>query len=62
MKLIYYERYEPALQGWTLNIARAESLGVWLTSLSGANKSQIRILSETKPIVAESTIKIRKVL
>jgi len=60
MKLIYYERYEPALQGWTLNVTRAESLGVWLKGLSDDEKSKIKILSETKPIVAETTVKIRR--
>lgn len=62
MRLIYYERYEPALQGYTINVVRAESLGAWLRGLSGADKSQIRVLNETKPVVTETTIKIRKVL
>jgi len=61
MNLIYYERYEPSLQGWTLNIARAESLGHWLQTLSQNERGLIRVLNETKPVVNETTIKLRSV-
>lgn len=59
MNLIYYERYEASLQGWTLNVARAESLGHWLQSLSQKERKMIKVLNETKPVVNETTIKLR---